>query len=59
MIHVSVSIDGEGNAASSTDTAGYEQFGSELATFVEQKYNQMMAKDLRQGGRINTALKGR
>lgn len=59
VIHVSVSIDGEGNAASSTDTAGYEQFGSELATFVEQKYNQMMAKDLRQGGRINTALKGR
>lgn len=59
VIHVSVSIDGEGNAASSTDTAGYEQFGSELATFVEQKYNQMMAKDLRQGGRINTVLKGR
>lgn len=59
VIHVSVSIDGEGNAASSTNTAGYEQFGSELATFVEQKYNQMMAKDLRQGGRINTALKGR
>jgi lambda family phage tail tape measure protein len=59
VIHVSVSIDGEGNAASSADTAGYEQFGSELATFVEQKYNQMMAKDLRQGGRINTALKGR
>ncbi|MGF6595141.1 phage tail tape measure protein [Pseudomonas sp. 2835] len=58
VIHVSVSIDGEGNAASSADTAGYEQFGSELATFVEQKYNQMMAKDLRQGGRINTALKG-
>ena len=59
VIQVSVSIDGEGNAGSSTDTAGYEQFGSELATFVEQKYNQMMAKDLRQGGRINTALKGR
>ena len=59
QINVDVHIDGDGNASSSTDTPGYEAFGKDLANFVEQKYQQLMKKDLGQGGRISTAIKGR
>ena len=59
VFHISVRIDGDGNTSSASDTAGLEQFAAEIGPLIEQKYHQMMAKDLRQGGRINTALKVR
>ncbi|MCW2272373.1 phage tail tape measure protein [Pseudomonas sp. JUb96] len=59
VMHVTINIDGDGNTSSTSDTAGLEQFAAVVGPLIEQKYNQMMAKDLRQGGRINTALKGR
>ncbi|NBB33101.1 phage tail tape measure protein [Pseudomonas sp. BC115LW] len=59
QINVDVHIDGDGNASSSANTPGYEAFGKDLANFVEQKYQQLMKKDLGQGGRISTAIKGR
>ena len=59
QINVEVHIDGEGNASSSADAPGYELFGKELATFVEQKYQELRTKDMRQGGVINNAIKGR
>lgn len=59
QINVEVHIDGDGNASSSSDDPGYDLFGKELATFVEQKYQQLREIDLRQGGRINKAIKGR
>ncbi|WP_308907604.1 phage tail tape measure protein [Pseudomonas canadensis] len=59
QINVEVHIDGEGNASSSADAPGYDLFGKELATFVEQKYQQLRNKDMGQGGVINKAIKGR
>ncbi|MNJ72482.1 hypothetical protein D3C77_691380 [compost metagenome] len=59
MIHVSVKIDGEGNANSTSDTAGLEQFATQIGTLIEQKYQQLRDKDLRQGGRLSNAIKGR
>ncbi|UVM53489.1 phage tail tape measure protein [Pseudomonas sp. B21-012] len=59
VMHVTINIDGDGNTSSTSDTAGLEQFAAEIGPLIEQRYHQMMAKDLRQGGRINNALKGR
>ncbi|OKO45980.1 phage tail tape measure protein [Pseudomonas sp. BTN1] len=59
QINVEVHIDGDGNASSSADAPGYDLFGKELATFVEQKYQELRSKDMRQGGVINKAIKGR
>ncbi|SUD43813.1 phage tail tape measure protein, lambda family [Pseudomonas fluorescens] len=59
LINVEVHIDGDGNASSSSDDPGYDLFGKELATFVEQKYQELRTKDMRQGGVINKAIKGR
>ncbi|NMX84394.1 phage tail tape measure protein [Pseudomonas sp. WS 5010] len=59
QINVEVHIDGDGNASSSADAPGYDLFGKELAAFVEQKYQELRTKDMRQGGVINKAIKGR
>lgn len=59
QINVEVHIDGDGNATSSADAPGYDLFGKELATFVEQKYQELRSRDMRQGGVINNAIKGR
>lgn len=59
QINVEVHIDGDGNASSSADAPGYDLFGKELATFVEQKYQELRSRDMRQGGVINKAIKGR
>ncbi|WP_226456104.1 phage tail tape measure protein [Pseudomonas sp. AF03-9] len=59
QINVEVHINGDGNASSSSDDPGYDLFGKELATFVEQKYQELRTKDMRQGGVINKAIKGR
>ena len=59
QINVEVHIDGDGNASSTSDDPGYDLFGKELATFVEQKYQELRTKDMRQGGVINKAIKGR
>lgn len=59
QINVEVNIDGDGNASSTADAPGYDLFGKELAIFVEQKYQELRSKDMRQGGVINKAIKGR
>ncbi|WP_308584889.1 phage tail tape measure protein [uncultured Pseudomonas sp.] len=59
QINVEVHIDGDGNASSTADAPGYDLFGKELAAFVEQKYQELRSKDMRQGGVINNAIKGR
>jgi lambda family phage tail tape measure protein len=59
QINVEVHIDGDGSASSSADAPGYDLFGKELATFVEQKYQELRSRDMRQGGVINNAIKGR
>lgn len=59
QINVEVHIDGDGNASSTADAPGYDLFGKELANFVEQMYQELRSKDMRQGGVINKAIKGR
>ncbi|PKH18858.1 phage tail tape measure protein [Pseudomonas fluorescens] len=59
QINVEVHIHGDGNASSTADAPGYDLFGKELANFVEQKYQELRSKDMRQGGVINKAIKGR
>ncbi|WP_159388600.1 phage tail tape measure protein [Pseudomonas sp. R32] len=59
VIHVSVKIDGDGNVGSTSDTAGLKQFATEIGTLIDQKYQQLRDKDLRQGGRLSNAIKGR
>lgn len=56
---VYITIDGNGNSSSSSSTSGYEQFGNQIGKFVEQKYTELRNRDLRPGGSLFTAMKGR
>lgn len=47
-----------GDQASSKSTSGFEQFGQQIGSFVEKKYRELMAKDMRPGGNIWNAVKG-
>ncbi|MNI92975.1 hypothetical protein D3C73_1508530 [compost metagenome] len=55
-VQVNVASDGSTNATSSDPS--FQQFGKELGNFVEQKYRQLLRKDLGQGGSITRAIKG-
>ncbi|MHC8321128.1 phage tail tape measure protein [Pseudomonas sp. GB2N2] len=57
-ISVQVSIASDGSATSTTDDPAYEQFGKDLADFVDQRYQKLVTKDLGQGGRIKRAITG-
>lgn len=57
-ISVQVSIASDGTASSTTDDPAYDQFGKDLADFVDQRYQKLVSQDLRQGGKINRAIKG-
>ncbi|MGN2428631.1 phage tail tape measure protein [Klebsiella electrica] len=47
-----------GDKTSTESTAGFEQFGQQIGSFVEKKYRELMAKDMRPGGNIWNAVKG-
>ncbi|MEC5321581.1 phage tail tape measure protein, partial [Brenneria populi subsp. brevivirga] len=55
-VNINIASDG---SVSQSSTAGWEQFGSEIGSFVEQKYRSLRDKDLRQGGVLNRAMTGR
>lgn len=55
---VYITIDSSGDS-SSQSTSGWEQFGSQIANYVNQLYQQNKSKDLRPGGDIWNALKSR
>ncbi|TWC27717.1 MULTISPECIES: phage tail tape measure protein [unclassified Pseudomonas] len=57
-ISVQVMVAGDGSTSSTTDDPAYEQFGKDLADFVDQRYQKLVSQDLRQGGKINRAIKG-
>lgn len=43
----------------STDsTSGFEEFGQQIGSFVEKKYRELQAKDMRPGGAIWSAVRG-
>jgi len=58
-VNVNISIASDGTTDVSTNQSGLQQFGSELGAFVEQKYRQLEARSLRQGGQIWGAMNGR
>ncbi|WP_449649251.1 phage tail tape measure protein [Rahnella aceris] len=55
---VYITIDSNGDS-SSQSTSGWEQFGSQIANYVNQLYQQNKSKDLRPGGDIWNAIKSR
>lgn len=55
---VYITIDSSGDS-SSQSTSGWEQFGSQIANYVNQLYQQNKSKDLRPGGDIWNAIKSR
>ncbi|MFJ2710859.1 phage tail tape measure protein [Pseudomonas sp. NPDC087346] len=58
QISVQVMVASDGSTSSSTDDPAYEQFGKDLADFVDQRYQKLVSVDLRQGGKISRAIKG-
>ncbi len=54
---VYITIDSNGNA-STQSTGGWEQFGTQIANYVNQLYQTNKVKDLRPGGDIWNAIKG-
>lgn len=55
---VYITIDGNGNT-NTQSSAGWEQFGSEIGKFVDQRYQQLKMKDIRPGGDIWNMAKAR
>lgn len=55
---VTIHIDGSGNTATQA-TVGYEQFGADIGRYVDQRYRTLRDRDLRPGGTIQRAIKGR
>jgi lambda family phage tail tape measure protein len=58
QISVLVNVASDGSTSATSSDPSYQQFGKELGDFVEQKYRQLLRKDLGQGGSITRAIKG-
>jgi lambda family phage tail tape measure protein len=58
QINVQVSVASDGSTSATSSDPAYQQFGKDLGDFVEQKYRQLLRKDLGQGGSITRAIKG-
>jgi lambda family phage tail tape measure protein len=58
QISVQVSVASDGSTSATSSDPSFQQFGKELGDFVEQKYRQLLRKDLGQGGSITRAIKG-
>lgn len=55
---VNINIDSSGNTDTQS-TAGYEQFGSQIGSFVDKRYRDLLMRDLQPGGDIWNSTKGR
>ena len=51
-VQVIVNVDGQGNTTSSSSDPGYSSFGNDIGQFVDQRYKQLISKDLQPGGDI-------
>lgn len=47
-----------GDKTSTDSTSGFEEFGQQIGSFVEKKYRELQAKDMRPGGAIWNAVRG-
>jgi len=52
-VYVSIASDG---TTSTTDTSGMESFSKDIGNYIDQRYTQLLNKDLRQGGSIYNAI---
>lgn len=57
-ISVQVMVASDGSTSSTASDPAYQQFGKDLADFVDQRYQKLVSKDLGQGGRIKRAITG-
>ncbi|EPC4605635.1 phage tail tape measure protein, partial [Klebsiella pneumoniae] len=48
----------EGGNTSTQAPSGFEQFGQQIGSFVEKKYRELMAQEMRPGGMVWNAVKG-
>ncbi|MFT8212258.1 MAG: phage tail tape measure C-terminal domain-containing protein [Symbiopectobacterium sp.] len=55
---VSINIASDGHI-SQTSSAGLEQFGSEIGSFVDQRFKSLLTREMGQGRMLSTAMKGR
>lgn len=55
---VSINIASDGRI-SQTSSAGLEQFGSEIGSFVDQRFKSLLTREMGQGRMLSTAMKGR
>ncbi|MBG6248813.1 MAG: phage tail tape measure protein [Candidatus Symbiopectobacterium sp. PLON1] len=55
---VSINIARDGRI-SQTSSAGLEQFGSEIGSFVDQRFKSLLTREMGQGRMLSTAMKGR
>ncbi|AZF09567.1 Phage tail length tape-measure protein 1 [Pseudomonas sp. R2-37-08W] len=58
QINVTVTVASDGTTSSTADDSAYQQFGKDLGDFVDQRYRQLIRKDLAQGGSIKRAISG-
>lgn len=58
QINISVNVASDGSTSATTDDPAYQQFGKDLVDFVDQRYRQLIRKDLGQGGSIKRAISG-
>jgi len=58
QINVTVTVASDGTTSSTADDPAYQQFGKDLGDFVDQRYRQLIRKDLAQGGSIKRAISG-
>lgn len=56
-VQVYVNISSEGGVDTSASEPGLESFGKELGEFVDSRYQKLLARDLKDGGAIKTAIK--
>lgn len=56
QVHINISSDGQ---VSQTSTTGLEQFGSDIGSFVDQRFKSLLTKEMGQGRMLSTAMKGR
>ncbi|MCW2476299.1 phage tail tape measure protein [Candidatus Symbiopectobacterium sp. NZEC151] len=55
---VSINIASDGRI-SQTSSAGLAQFGSEIGSFVDQRFKSLLTREMGQGRMLSTAMKGR
>ncbi len=58
QINVAVNIASDGSAEVTSDKPMAEQFGREIGALIEQKYRQLLSRDLKRDGAIGRAING-